>query len=352
MISLTNISKVYGSGDAANTVLHRINLVIEEGEFVAIMGPSGSGKSTLLNILGTLDVPSSGTYTFLDTQIGSLSADQRALFRRYILGFIFQGYNLLKKKTSLENVEVPLIYQGIDSKERKRIATQALEDVGLADRLLYDPGQLSGGQQQRAALARALVLQPKVLLLDEPLSNLDAKLRVQMRLEIRRLQKRLKVTSVYVTHDQTEAMTLADRLVVMNGGHVEQFGTPQDIYDWPATMFVADFIGKANFFDGVVENGQVRIGKTVLSVGPHLDFINGAPVRVACRPEKPVLDTDDNEFGRFERGEAHDDDDLAAVDIVLGHGAAIALDEEGLILGDTGQGTTTPDPDQKVRDAA
>ena len=174
MISLKNISKVYGSGGAMTTVLHDLTMEIKEGEFIAIMGPSGSGKSTLLNILGTLDVPSSGTYTFLDTQIGSLSADQRALFRRYILGFIFQGYNLLKKTTSLENVEVPLIYQGIDSKERKRMATQALEDVGLADRLLYDPGQLSGGQQQRVLLARALAQGSRIYLLDEPFQGVDA----------------------------------------------------------------------------------------------------------------------------------------------------------------------------------
>lgn len=220
MISLTNISKVYGSGDAANSVLHEINLVIEEGEFVAIMGPSGSGKSTLLNILGTLDVPSSGEYTFLDTQVGSLSSDQRALFRRYLLGFIFQGYNLLKKTTSLENVEVPLIYQGIDSKERKRMASEALKDVGLEDRLYYDPGQLSGGQQQRVAIARAMVTHPKILIADEPTGNLDTK-RGHEIMELIRTFNQQGITVIMVTHEDDIA-AYASRTIYLRDGEIEK----------------------------------------------------------------------------------------------------------------------------------
>jgi len=220
MISLRNISKVYGKGDVATTVLHDINLEIEEGEFIAIMGPSGSGKSTLLNILGTLDVPSSGEYIFLDTQIGSLSSDQRALFRRYILGFIFQGYNLLKKTTSLENVEVPLIYQGIDSKERKRMAAEALKDVGLEDRLYYDPGQLSGGQQQRVAIARAMVTHPKILIADEPTGNLDTK-RGHEIMELIRTFNRQGITVIMVTHEDDIA-AYASRTIYLRDGAIEK----------------------------------------------------------------------------------------------------------------------------------
>lgn len=220
MISLKNISKVYGKGDAATTVLHGIDLEVEEGDFIAIMGPSGSGKSTLLNILGTLDVPSSGEYTFLDTQIDSLSADQRALFRRSILGFIFQGYNLLKKTTSLENVEVPLIYQGIDSKERKRMATEALKDVGLEDRLYYDPGQLSGGQQQRVAIARAMVTHPKILIADEPTGNLDTK-RGHEIMELIRTFNRQGITVIMVTHEDDIA-AYASRTIYLRDGAIEK----------------------------------------------------------------------------------------------------------------------------------
>jgi len=220
MISLKNISKVYGKGDAATTVLHDINLKIEEGEFIAIMGPSGSGKSTLLNILGTLDVPSSGEYIFLDTEIGALSGDQRALFRRFVLGFIFQGYNLLKKTTSLENVEVPLIYQGIDSKERKRMALEALKDVGLEDRLYYDPGQLSGGQQQRVAIARAMVTHPKILIADEPTGNLDTK-RGHEIMELISTFNQQGITVIMVTHEDDIA-AYASRTIYLRDGVIEK----------------------------------------------------------------------------------------------------------------------------------
>ncbi len=220
MITLKNISKVYGKGDAASTVLHGIDLEIKEGDFIAIMGPSGSGKSTLLNILGTLDVPSNGEYTFLDTQIDSLSTDQRALFRRHILGFIFQGYNLLKKTTSLENVEVPLIYQGLDSKERKRMATEALKDVGLEDRLYYDPGQLSGGQQQRVAIARAMVTRPKILIADEPTGNLDTK-RGHEIMELIRTFNQQGITVIMVTHEDDIA-AYASRTIYLRDGAIEK----------------------------------------------------------------------------------------------------------------------------------
>ncbi|MBD3790962.1 MAG: ABC transporter ATP-binding protein [Campylobacterales bacterium] len=220
MISLKKISKVYGSGDVASTVLHEIDLEIAQGEFVAIMGPSGSGKSTLLNILGTLDVPSSGEYIFLDTEVGSLSPDQRALFRRHLLGFIFQGYNLLKKTTSLENVEMPLIYQGVDSKMRRERASEALKEVGLEERLYYDPGQLSGGQQQRVAIARAMVTRPRILIADEPTGNLDTK-RGHEIMELIRNFNRQGITVIMVTHEDDIA-AYASRTIYLRDGVIEK----------------------------------------------------------------------------------------------------------------------------------
>jgi len=220
MISLKNISKVYGTGDAATTVLHEIDLEIGEGEFVAIMGASGSGKSTLLNILGTLDAPSSGEYTFMETEIGSLSPDQRALFRRTLLGFIFQGYNLLKKTTSIENVEMPLIYQGIDSQTRRQMAIEALKEVGLEDRLHYDPGQLSGGQQQRVAIARAMVTRPRILIADEPTGNLDTKRGYEI-MELIRNFNRQGITVIMVTHEDDIA-AYASRTIYLRDGVIEK----------------------------------------------------------------------------------------------------------------------------------
>ncbi|MDX1809994.1 MAG: ABC transporter ATP-binding protein [Sulfurospirillaceae bacterium] len=220
MISLRNVTKSYGKGDAVSVVLKGIDLDIEKGEFVAIMGPSGSGKSTLLNILGALDVPTSGNYKFLDADIISLSKDQLALFRRYILGFVFQGFNLLKKTSSLENVEMPLIYLSINAKERKKRAYEALKNVGLEDRVHYDPGQLSGGQQQRVAIARAMVTKPQVLIADEPTGNLDTKRSI----EIMQLIKNFNdegITVIMVTHEE-EIAAFASRTIHMRDGMIEK----------------------------------------------------------------------------------------------------------------------------------
>jgi putative ABC transport system ATP-binding protein len=220
MISLRDVSKAYGKGDAASIVLKGIDLDIEKGEFVAIMGPSGSGKSTLLNILGALDVPSSGTYRFQDVDIRAFSKDQLALFRRYILGFVFQGFNLLKKTSALENVEMPLIYLSIKEKERKKRALEALQSVGLEHRLHYDPSQLSGGQQQRVAIARAMVTKPQVLIADEPTGNLDT----QRSIEIMQLIKSFNeegITIIMVTHEE-EIAAFASRVIHMRDGIIEK----------------------------------------------------------------------------------------------------------------------------------
>ncbi|MGB6019979.1 MAG: ABC transporter ATP-binding protein [Sulfurimonadaceae bacterium] len=220
MIKLEQVTKSYGSGEGETRVLKDIDLEIKSGEFVAIMGPSGSGKSTLLNILGALDVPSGGNYSFYDTDIRALSKDQLALFRRYILGFVFQGFNLLKKTSALENVEMPLVYLGMHAKERKQRAIEALTSVGLEDRTGYDPGQLSGGQQQRVAIARAMVTRPKVLIADEPTGNLDSK----RGLEIMELIKTFNedgITVIMVTHEKDIA-AYASRIIYLRDGMIEK----------------------------------------------------------------------------------------------------------------------------------
>lgn len=223
MIKLENVTKNYGSGEAATQVLKNINLEIKSGEFISIMGPSGSGKSTLLNILGTLDVPSSGTYTFLDTDIMKLSKDQRALFRRYILGFIFQGYNLLKKTSSLENVEMPLIYLGMSAKERQKKSYEALVRVGLENRTNYDPSELSGGQQQRVSIARAIVTNPKVLIADEPTGNLDTKKSHEIMEFIQQINKS-GITIIMVTHEEDIA-AYGNRIIYLRDGMIEKDST-------------------------------------------------------------------------------------------------------------------------------
>ncbi len=220
MIKLSQINKMYGSGEAATNVLKNIDLEIKQGEFVAIMGPSGSGKSTLLNILGALDEPSSGSYTFLDANINSFSKEQLSLFRRYVLGFIFQGFNLLKKTSSLENVAMPLIYQGVGANERKERALSALKSVGLESHVNYNPSELSGGQQQRVAIARAIVTNPQVLIADEPTGNLDTQ-RSHEIMELICSFNKNGITVIMVTHEEDIA-SFATRTIYLRDGVIER----------------------------------------------------------------------------------------------------------------------------------
>lgn len=220
MIKLENITKSYGEGDAITQVLKGIDLQIRSGEFVSIMGPSGSGKSTLLNIIGALDIPSGGNYYFFETNIRELDKDQLALFRRNILGFIFQGYNLLKKTSALDNVEMPLIYQKVSAKERHERAGKALKIVGLEARIGYDPGQLSGGEQQRVAIARAMVTQPKVLIADEPTGNLDTKRSHEIMQLISEFNQQ-GITVIMVTHEEDIA-AYAQRIIHLRDGMIEK----------------------------------------------------------------------------------------------------------------------------------
>lgn len=226
LIRLRGISRVYGHGEATVRALDAINLDIVSGEFVAIMGPSGSGKSTALNVIGCLDAPTTGTYHFSGVEVAGLTRDQRALLRRHYLGFIFQGYNLLPRTSALHNVELPLIYKGLSRTERYRLATEALDKVGLAHRASHDPSELSGGQQQRVAIARALAGNPRVLLADEPTGNLDTKLSAEIMEVLQRLNRDDGLTIVMVTHEADMA-TYARRLIWMVDGRIERDGPTQ-----------------------------------------------------------------------------------------------------------------------------
>jgi putative ABC transport system ATP-binding protein len=218
LIEVSKVEKTYDSGDVKVRALRGVSLGIEQGEFVAIMGASGSGKSTLMNILGCLDRPTAGSYHLAGREVSRMSRDELAEARNEFLGFVFQNFNLLSRTSALENVELPLIYRGVGTRERHRRATAALERVGLAERLDHTPNQLSGGQQQRVAIARAMVGEPKVLLADEPTGNLDSRTSVEVMALFQSLSK-LGITVALVTHEEDIAC-FASRVIVVRDGHI------------------------------------------------------------------------------------------------------------------------------------
>jgi putative ABC transport system ATP-binding protein len=217
LIRLAGVTKVFGTGRAAMHALRGIDLSIAPGEFVAVMGPSGSGKSTCMNILGCLDTPTSGTFSFEGIDVSSLSRDQLALIRRHYLGFVFQGFNLLNRTSAVENAELPLIYRGIPSAERKRRAVAALAAVGLAGWEHHTPGELSGGQQQRVAIARAIVTEPKVLLADEPTGNLDTARSKEVMELLTEFNREQGLTVIMVTHESDMAVYASRRIHFLDG---------------------------------------------------------------------------------------------------------------------------------------
>jgi putative ABC transport system ATP-binding protein len=220
LIQLQGLTKTYGIGDAAFEALKGIDLVIQRGEFVAIMGPSGSGKSTLMNVLGCLDTPTAGSYHYQGIAVESLNADERSLLRRYALGFVLQGFNLLARTTSLENVELPLLYRGDSRKDRHDKAVAALTSVGLPTKLQSTPAELSGGQQQRVAIARAIVTEPSTLFADEPTGNLDSVTTRDIMELLTRLNQERGITVLMVTHDNQVAAS-ARRTVLIKDGRIE-----------------------------------------------------------------------------------------------------------------------------------
>ena len=220
LIQLRDVTKIYGSGEAEVAALAGINLAVHDGEFVAVMGPSGSGKSTCMNILGCLDTPTDGHYFFRGADVGAMSRGERALLRRHYLGFVFQGFNLLKRTTALENLELPLIYRGVPRAERRRMGMETLEQVGLGDRWDHTAAELSGGQQQRVAIARALVASPSVVFADEPTGNLDTAKSHEIMQLLQSLNRERGLTIVLVTHEEDVA-SYAGRQVRFRDGLIE-----------------------------------------------------------------------------------------------------------------------------------
>lgn len=247
-LTLKDITKIFpargGAGEV--TAVHHVDLEINKGELVTLLGPSGCGKTTTLRMIAGFEFPTTGEIILDGQKINSLPPHKRDM------SMVFQSYAIFPHLTVFENIAYGLNVQRLPKTQINERVNRVLDLVHLEGYGNRAPTQLSGGQQQRVALARALVMEPKVLLMDEPLSNLDAKLREEMRTEIRRIQKEMNITSVYVTHDQIEAMTLSDRIVVMNQGIIEQIGNPVEMYRFPNSRFVANFIGRADFIDGIV----------------------------------------------------------------------------------------------------
>jgi len=249
LIQLRKVTKIYGAGEAAVAALAGIDLEIDDGEFVAVMGPSGSGKSTAMNILGCLDTPTGGTYRFRGADVGSLTRDQRALLRRYYIGFVFQGFNLLKRTTALENLELPLVYRGVGKAERRTKALEVLAQVGLADRGHHTASELSGGQQQRVAIARALVSDPLVMFADEPTGNLDTAKSHEIMQLLRSLNETRGLTIVLVTHEEDIA-GYAKRQVRFRDGQIasDSATLPTNPPLEGGSKFAS--VGEANFGEG------------------------------------------------------------------------------------------------------
>jgi spermidine/putrescine transport system ATP-binding protein len=281
-VQFVSVTKEFGRVVAVRD----LNLEIEDGEFFSLLGPSGCGKTTTLRMIGGLEIPSDGEVFIAGEPQGYKPPFQRPV------NTVFQNYALFPHMTVYDNVAFGLEMQKVEKAEIRERVFEALEMVQLQGMENRKPKQLSGGQQQRVALARALINQPKVLLLDEPLGALDLKLRKAMQLELKALQERVGITFVYVTHDQEEALTMSDRIGVMNEGDLLQVGTPKQVYEAPETSFVADFIGDTNYLDGKMrstegEFGQAVIGDGILVHGtPVAGIENGDPVQIAFRPEK------------------------------------------------------------------
>ena len=264
-ISLRNLVKRYGHGPKANQVIHGVNAEVQDGEFVVIVGPSGCGKSTLLRMVAGLEDISGG-----EIAIGSRVVNQLEPAERDI-AMVFQNYALYPHMSVFDNMAYGLKIAKVPKDEIKARVDKAAKILELGHLLERKPRELSGGQRQRVAMGRAIVRQPQVFLFDEPLSNLDAKLRAQTRLEIQKLHRELGITSLFVTHDQVEAMTLAQRMIVMNGGHMEQFGTPEEVYHRPASTFVASFIGSPPM--NLLQHAPGARPGTLLGIRPeHLDI--------------------------------------------------------------------------------
>jgi len=271
---LKNISKSFGPLVAVDNV----NLTVAPGEFICFLGPSGCGKTTLLRIITGFEFQTSGDISYGDINLNNVIPQKRDF------GIVFQSYALFPNMTVSQNIAFGLIMRKMPQKLINKRVDEMLELMGLVEWREHYPSQLSGGQQQRVALARAIAIKPNVLLLDEPLSALDAKIRVRLRAVIKRLQQDLGITMIYVTHDQEEALSMADRVVVMREGQLRQVGTPWEIYKHPKTSFIAEFVGTSNFFEGLVKNDRVDYGQFSFKVS-DINTVDSEKVYLAIRPE-------------------------------------------------------------------
>ena len=284
-ISIQHLTKVFPSREKKGKPVVAVNdmsIEIPSGKLVGLLGPSGCGKSTTLFMLSGLESPTQGNIFFDEQDVTTLAPERRGI------GLVFQNYALYPHMTVAQNIMFPLLNMRIPKEQAKEKALDAARLVQIEELMARKPSELSGGQQQRVAIARALVKMPNVLLLDEPLSNLDARLRLQTREEIKRIQRETGITTVFVTHDQEEAMSICDIMVVMKLGLVQQIGEPQSIYDNPANLFVANFLGTPpiNIFDGKIEGGKVYIGEEVIQ---DTDLEDQA-IKVGIRPEGFIYD--------------------------------------------------------------
>ena len=277
-VNIQNVTKAFGD----NVVLREFSATFRDGEFITLLGPSGCGKTTMLRIIAGFEKPTRGE-VYID---GTLVSGGKTFVppEKRGIGMVFQSYAVWPHMNVFDNVAYPLTIRHVSRAEIKTSVERVLGIVHLSQYAERFPNQLSGGQQQRVALARALVAEPKLLLLDEPLSNLDAKLRESMRFEIKEIQRKLGITVVYVTHDQTEAMAMSDRIFLINRGDIQQCGTPQEIYNSPVNQFVADFLGNVDFFKGEARDGRITFpamdGQSIPYNGPRTGKID-----VAIRPE-------------------------------------------------------------------
>ena len=286
-VKLNNITKIFDSPkmDESVTAVDDFNLDFKEGELTTLLGPSGCGKTTTLRMIAGFEDPTNGDIYFNDQRVNDLAANKRDS------AMVFQSYALFPHMTVAENITYGLRFKKMNKAKQKEKLNEILRIIGMEGYEDRRPGELSGGQQQRVALSRALIMEPKVLLFDEPLSNLDAKLRETMRNEIRRIQRDLSITTIYVTHDQDEAMSISDNIVIMNDGHIEQVGNPEEVYFQPKNEFVADFIGTVNLLPAEITNNSGNsftldiMGERSLTKEQKGDFNIGDEVQLVVRPE-------------------------------------------------------------------
>ncbi|MDQ1619814.1 MAG: iron(III) transport system ATP-binding protein [Actinomycetota bacterium] len=342
MLAVAHLTKSFASGRDSSTTnvvaVNDVSLTAEAGEFVTLLGPSGCGKTTTLRCIAGLELPRFGEIVVDGTTVFSSRTRTNVAPHKRGLGMVFQSYGIWPHMNVFENAGFPLTIAPRKSRLTRQQRTARVEQALAIVQLDHLSGRaataLSGGQQQRLALARALVMEPPLLLLDEPLSNLDARLRDNMRSELARLQRELNITTIYVTHDQTEALAMSDTIAVMNKGSIEQLGTPREIYENPSTPFVADFIGGSNFMSGTVESAAGDMYTVATSAGPvhgraHEPLPPGSRVTVAIRPEHVRVVPS----GRDEAG-GHDAGWTGQVRVCeyLGNAVEIEVDVEGLVL--------------------